>query len=123
MQLSNGLSDPIGLWLGHLLFDSVFAVIVATLVVIVFAAASNQFSGLGFFVSPLSVISLGCNSCSRALSVGRSRAIWHRGIAVRVLRVAHGRFSFGGIRDGCWIPSHHVRCKYSITTCRYWSIC
>ncbi|OJT08332.1 ABC transporter A family member 3 [Trametes pubescens] len=49
MQLSNGLSDPIGLWLGHLLFDSVFAVIVATLVVIVFAAASNQFSGLGFF--------------------------------------------------------------------------
>ncbi|TFK91173.1 P-loop containing nucleoside triphosphate hydrolase protein [Polyporus arcularius HHB13444] len=49
MQLSNGLSDPIGLWLGHLLFDSIFAVIVASLIVIVFAAASNQFSGLGFF--------------------------------------------------------------------------
>ncbi|OSD01210.1 P-loop containing nucleoside triphosphate hydrolase protein [Trametes coccinea BRFM310] len=49
MQLSNGLSDPVGLWLGHLLFDSIFAVINATLIVIVFAAASNQFNGLGFF--------------------------------------------------------------------------
>ncbi|KAI0830875.1 P-loop containing nucleoside triphosphate hydrolase protein [Trametes gibbosa] len=49
MQLSNGLSDPIGLWLGHLLFDSIFALINATLIVIVFAAASNQFNGLGFF--------------------------------------------------------------------------
>ncbi|KAI0756145.1 P-loop containing nucleoside triphosphate hydrolase protein [Daedaleopsis nitida] len=49
MQLSNGLSDPIGLWLGHLLFDSMFAVIAATLIVIIFAAASNQFTGLGFF--------------------------------------------------------------------------
>ncbi|KAI0370085.1 P-loop containing nucleoside triphosphate hydrolase protein [Pilatotrama ljubarskyi] len=49
MQLSNGLSDPIGLWLGHLLFDSIFALINATLIVIVFAVASNQFNGLGFF--------------------------------------------------------------------------
>nr|VWP02214.1 Beta-galactosidase [Ganoderma boninense] len=49
MQLSNGLSDPVGLWLGHLLFDSMFAIVVASLIVIVFAAASNQFHGLGFF--------------------------------------------------------------------------
>ncbi|RPD82722.1 P-loop containing nucleoside triphosphate hydrolase protein [Lentinus tigrinus ALCF2SS1-7] len=49
MQLSNGLSDPVGLWLGHLLFDSIFAVIVATLIAIILAAGSNQFSGLGFF--------------------------------------------------------------------------
>ncbi|CDO76478.1 hypothetical protein BN946_scf184615.g4 [Trametes cinnabarina] len=49
MQLSNGLSDPIGLWLGHLLFDSIFAVISASLIIVVFAAASNQFNGLGFF--------------------------------------------------------------------------
>ncbi|KAI0640229.1 P-loop containing nucleoside triphosphate hydrolase protein [Trametes polyzona] len=49
MQLSNGLSDPVGLWLGHLLFDSIFAFINATIIVIVFAAASNQFNGLGFF--------------------------------------------------------------------------
>ncbi|KAI0778957.1 P-loop containing nucleoside triphosphate hydrolase protein [Trametes elegans] len=49
MQLSNGLSDPVGLWLGHLLFDSIFAVIVATLVAIILATVSNQFHGLGFF--------------------------------------------------------------------------
>ncbi|KAJ7077598.1 hypothetical protein C8R43DRAFT_1178602, partial [Mycena crocata] len=49
MQFSNGLHNPVGLWLGHLMFDSVFTVIMATIVVIVFAAASNQFHGLGFF--------------------------------------------------------------------------
>jgi hypothetical protein len=51
MQMSNGLSDPIGLWLGHLMFDSMFSVILATIVVIVWTAVSNQFHGLGFFVS------------------------------------------------------------------------
>jgi len=50
MQMSNGLSDPIGLWLGHLLFDSIFSVILATIVVVVWATASNQFHGLGFYV-------------------------------------------------------------------------
>ncbi|KAG6369374.1 P-loop containing nucleoside triphosphate hydrolase protein [Boletus reticuloceps] len=48
-QLSNGLSDPIGLWLSHLLWDSIFGVIIATIVVIVFATVSNQFYGLGLF--------------------------------------------------------------------------
>jgi ATP-binding cassette, subfamily A (ABC1), member 3 len=51
MQLSNGLSDPIGLWLGHLLFDSIFSVFAASVIIIVFATASSQFEGLGFFVS------------------------------------------------------------------------
>ncbi|KAJ6479217.1 hypothetical protein C8R47DRAFT_1019314, partial [Mycena vitilis] len=49
MQFSNGLHNPIGLWLGHLAFDSIFTVIMATIVIIIFAAASNQFHGLGFF--------------------------------------------------------------------------
>ncbi|KIK34896.1 hypothetical protein CY34DRAFT_17399 [Suillus luteus UH-Slu-Lm8-n1] len=49
MQLSNGLSDPVGLWIGHLLWDSIFSVILATIIVIVFAATTNQFTGLGFF--------------------------------------------------------------------------
>ena len=56
MQLSNGLSDPIGLWLGHLMFDAVFCVIAASLIVIVFAAASSHFTGLGFFVSALHLL-------------------------------------------------------------------
>lgn len=51
MQLSNGLTDPAGLWLGHLMFDSVFCVLAASLIIIIFAAASDHFAGLGFFVS------------------------------------------------------------------------
>ena len=51
MHMSNGLSDPVGLWLGHLMFDSIFSVILATIIVIVWATSSNQFHGLGFFVS------------------------------------------------------------------------
>ncbi|KAG2067404.1 P-loop containing nucleoside triphosphate hydrolase protein [Suillus decipiens] len=49
MQLSNGLSDPIGLWIGHLLWDSICSVILATIIIIVFATTTNQFTGLGFF--------------------------------------------------------------------------
>ena len=52
MQFSNGLSNPIALWLGHLLFDSVFTVILATLITIIFTTASDKFHGLGLFVSP-----------------------------------------------------------------------
>lgn len=58
MQLSNGLSDPIGLWLGHLLWDSMFGVAIATIIIIVFATVSNQFYGLGLFVSRFSSPSL-----------------------------------------------------------------
>lgn len=49
MEMSNGLGDPIGLWLGHLMFDTVCSVILATIIIIVFATASNKFHGLGFF--------------------------------------------------------------------------
>ncbi|KAG0694048.1 hypothetical protein DFH29DRAFT_859873 [Suillus ampliporus] len=49
MQLSNGLSDPIGLWIGHLLWDSIFSVTLATIIIIIFAVVTNQFNGLGFF--------------------------------------------------------------------------
>ena len=52
MQLSNGLSNPVGLWLGHLMFDTCFSLVIASVIIIVFAAGSNQFAGLGFFVSP-----------------------------------------------------------------------
>ncbi|KAF7307603.1 hypothetical protein MIND_00555500 [Mycena indigotica] len=49
MQFSNGLHNPVGLWLGHLMFDAIFTVIMSTIVIIIFAAVSNQFHGLGFF--------------------------------------------------------------------------
>ena len=67
MQLSNGLSDPVGLWLGHLLFDSMFAVVVASLIVIVFAAASNQFHGLGFFVRSSCLRNARCSVLTRCI--------------------------------------------------------
>lgn len=52
MQLSNGLADPVGLWLGHLMFDSMFSVAAASIIIIIFAAvASQQLHGLGLFVS------------------------------------------------------------------------
>ncbi|KAJ6520555.1 hypothetical protein C8R45DRAFT_1121130 [Mycena sanguinolenta] len=49
MQFSNGLHNPIGLWLGHLAFDTIFTIIMSTIVIIIFATVSNQFHGLGFF--------------------------------------------------------------------------
>ncbi|EJD51317.1 P-loop containing nucleoside triphosphate hydrolase protein [Auricularia subglabra TFB-10046 SS5] len=48
MQHSNGLSNPAGLWLGHLLFDAIPGVIVATVVTIIFATVVDQFHGLGY---------------------------------------------------------------------------
>jgi ATP-binding cassette subfamily A (ABC1) protein 3 len=53
MQFSNGLSNSFGLWLGHLLFDSMFSIFVATVITIIFATTTNQFHGLGYFVSVL----------------------------------------------------------------------
>ncbi|KAH8835982.1 P-loop containing nucleoside triphosphate hydrolase protein [Flagelloscypha sp. PMI_526] len=47
MQFSNGLSNPVGLWLGHLAFDTVFTVFSATAITIVLQVASDQFHGLG----------------------------------------------------------------------------
>ncbi|GLB44403.1 putative ABC-2 family transporter protein [Lyophyllum shimeji] len=43
MQASNGLSNPIGLWLGHLVFDSILSPIVAA----VFVAFFNHIRGRG----------------------------------------------------------------------------
>lgn len=51
MQMSNGLSNPIGLWMGHLMFDMITVVILSTIIVIIFAAAAGpNFAGLGFLV-------------------------------------------------------------------------
>lgn len=51
MQLSNGLTNPAGLWLGHLLFDGIFCIILSTIITIVFSTMGTQFHGLGYFVS------------------------------------------------------------------------
>ncbi len=107
MQLSNGLADPVGLWLGHLLFDSVFAVIAATLMIIVFAVASNQFHGLGLFVSSTIFLYLVrsptiCHAvaCSCAVRYGRG--------ALLVLHLACSQFAVSCLRSIRRLPSDHV---------------
>lgn len=52
MQLSNGLTNPAGLWLGHLLFDGIFTVIISLVLVLVFAMTGHAFIGLGYLVCP-----------------------------------------------------------------------
>jgi len=51
MQLSNGLSNPLGLWLGHLLFDSMFTVVIATVIAVVYGVVRHKFQGIGYLVS------------------------------------------------------------------------
>jgi len=54
MQLSNGLSNPFGLWIGHAMFDSILVVAVSTVVAIVFSQiAHNHIAGPGFLVGYL----------------------------------------------------------------------
>ena len=53
MQLSNGLANPFGLWLGHLMFDSLFTVFIATVAIVIFSVATDYFHGLGFLVCTL----------------------------------------------------------------------
>ncbi|KIM38139.1 hypothetical protein M413DRAFT_420628 [Hebeloma cylindrosporum] len=48
MQSSNGLTNPIGLWLGHLMFDMISSVLLSTIIIIIFATVAHQFYGLGF---------------------------------------------------------------------------
>ncbi|KDR85825.1 hypothetical protein GALMADRAFT_274642 [Galerina marginata CBS 339.88] len=47
MQLSNGLTNPIGMWLGHLLFDMIPSILLSTIIIIIFSAVTDQFHGLG----------------------------------------------------------------------------
>ncbi len=54
MQLSNGLTNPVGLWLGHLMFDTITTIIISTIIIAIFASVSNQFHGLGLLVSIIS---------------------------------------------------------------------
>ncbi|CAE7080467.1 unnamed protein product [Rhizoctonia solani] len=46
MQLSNGMT-PAGLWLGHLLFDLPWVMLISTVVTIIFATVTSQFYALG----------------------------------------------------------------------------
>ncbi|KAF8167282.1 hypothetical protein B0H34DRAFT_792024 [Crassisporium funariophilum] len=47
MQLANGLANPLGLWLGHFMFDSIITVIAATVIAIVYGTVKEKFQGIG----------------------------------------------------------------------------
>ena len=53
MQSSNGLANPLGLWLGHLMFDAIITTIISVIIIIVFATTSNAFQGAGLLVTSL----------------------------------------------------------------------
>jgi len=59
MQLSNGVSNPAGMWFGHLLFDGIPGIIIATVAAAVFAATqSDQFRFIPLLVSNFSFTQL-----------------------------------------------------------------
>ena len=66
MQLSNGVSNPAGMWLGHLLFDGIPGIIIATVITAVFAATqSDQFKFIPLLV---------CHFSSRQFSTSNLRS-------------------------------------------------
>ncbi|PPQ79372.1 hypothetical protein CVT25_002642 [Psilocybe cyanescens] len=68
MQFSNGLTNPVGLWLGHLMFDTIFSTLLSTIIVIVFAVVSDQFRGLGFMWLILVIYGITANLFAYCLS-------------------------------------------------------
>ena len=110
MQMSNGLTDVTGLWLGHLMFDAMFSTLAATIVIIVFATVTSQFQGLGLFVSCGLLIKINTNdqivACSRSL-----RLCW--GAFCLRLYPIHA-VSFGSVCGGRRVPSYPIRCKHCL---------
>ena len=116
MQLSNGLTDPVGLWLGHLLFDTISVVIISTIITIVFAAvASSNFYGLGFFVSPKSLCAE--RICLTLVAVAGHGSIWYHWSAICLLCIPFHGISTFCIRCGSWVPVYHLHCMSS-SPCR-----
>ncbi|KAK7021894.1 hypothetical protein VNI00_017183 [Paramarasmius palmivorus] len=47
MQFSNGLTNPAGLWAGHLMFDLIFIILASTIIAAVFGSVASQLYGVG----------------------------------------------------------------------------
>jgi hypothetical protein len=110
MQFSNGLTNPIGLWLGHLMFDTISSVLLSTIIIIIFATVAHQFYGLGFLVRLLhsfweQILNTHLNS------VARPRTLWSCRSALRVLSILDGLIPARGICDRCRVPICDLYCK------------
>lgn len=104
MQFSNGLSNPAGLWLGHLAFDTIFTVVASSITVIIYSVASNELHGLAFLVSEWN---LHLDQRLMVYIVVCTRSIWLRRNPICILRVSHCQISTccfcrnGGVSSSC----------------------
>jgi hypothetical protein len=113
MQFSNGLTNPIGLWLGHLMFDVGWSILLSSIIIIIFATVSNQFHGLGFMVSLFHFSLLtGIHSAKLVITVGCSGALW---LLRRHFFVLHFFNSYITPRSLCGsrrVSVSHNHCEY-----------
>ena len=110
MQFSNGLNNPVGLWLGHLMFDAIAVLLISTVVVVVFAVVAKQkFVGLGLFVSVNFSISNDITFMS--LLVVHFGAIWYSCSTTFILRVTGRFFPLICLCDGGCPSIYFLPCK------------
>jgi len=92
MQFSNGLTNPIALWLGHLMFDALIVLAISTAIIVIFAAAASlQLKGLGFLVRARA---LRLVTKLKFYVVVHSRAIRINWRSIRILCITVHLFSF-----------------------------
>lgn len=113
MQFSNGLTDPVGLWLGHLMFDTIAVVVLSTVIIIIFATLSNQFHGLGFLVS-FQILNPGRSPTER-IPVVYPRPLWHHCCPLLLLYFPEGFISIGSICHCRGISIHYIYCKHALS--------
>jgi hypothetical protein len=116
MQFSNGLSNPVGLWLGHIMFDATKVIIISTVIIIVYAvAAKQQLHGLGFLVRIYSLHEL---VVLKPCIVVHSRSIRDNRGSFRILRFPDHFFPTSSICDCSRISICYVCCEFVDTVLR-----
>lgn len=115
MQLSNGLTNPIGLWLGHLMFDVIWSILLSSIIIIIFATVSNKFHGLGFLVCFFSrCLKAFILMMSGYITVGGLGALWLRRRPLFVLHFFNSDITSSSLCDGRRISVSHKHCEYLI---------
>lgn len=112
MQYSNGLTNPVALWLGHLMFDGLIVLTISTVIIVVFATVANQqLQGLGYLVSGHALIFGG--RYTEVYVVVHSCAIWDNWRSIRILCITVHFFSFSFFCNCGWISGGYVYCERS----------
>ena len=112
MQFSNGLNNPVGLWLGHLLFDSIFSVVVASIICLLFFGLSRiHFNEIGLLVR-LYIFSC-CRGSDRQIPVARDDTVWNRRDTIFICGVVNGDLSSRCVRPHSGLSSSDLHCKES----------